>query len=62
MAYRCKLNQHYECDGCGQCHKHYYCPVCGEEVTDTMYVHDDGTVLGCPSCVMEKDVEYAFES
>lgn len=59
MAYRCIKNSSRECDGCMGCkpEKHYYCPVCGEEVIETAYVAADGEVVGCESCISLKDPE-----
>ena len=38
----------------------YYCPICHEEVEDTLYVNDWNEIIGCPSCIHTKDVEDAF--
>ena len=56
MAYQCILYGG-ECDGCGRCQeeeKKYYCPVCGEEV-DSVYVDNEGDILGCENCVSIRD-------
>ena len=46
-----------ECDGCGSCKKSrsYYCPICGEEVYETIFVSNDGEVLGCENCAQIKE-------
>lgn len=59
MAYRCIKNHARECDGCMACkpERHYYCPICGDEVTETVYVAADGEVVGCDNCIQTKDPE-----
>lgn len=56
MAYLCKYNNR-ECIGCGDCRseKSYYCPICGEEVYEVVYVTNDGVVLGCENCAQIKE-------
>ena len=56
MAYRC-VGANRECIGCGRCRetKSYYCPVCGEEVYESVYVTNDGEVLGCENCAQIKE-------
>ena len=56
MAYKCKHGNH-ECDGCGSCQEtpSYICPVCGEEVYETVFVSNDGEVLGCDNCAHIKE-------
>ena len=56
MAYPC-VKYGGECDGCGSCQeeKEYYCPVCGEQVFETVYVSNDGDVVGCENCVNKKE-------
>ena len=46
-----------ECDSCGRCGKtpSYFCPVCGEEVYETIFVTNDGEVLGCENCAQIKE-------
>lgn len=41
-----------ECDGCMGCkpESHYYCPICGEEVYETVFVNSDGDVIACENC------------
>ena len=55
MGFMCKLGKG-ECDGCMACQPtpHYYCPICGKEVYETVYVND-GDVIGCENCVAEKE-------
>lgn len=58
MAYLCILNPNKECDGCMECDKgdqHYYCSICGEEVTETVYISTNGDILGCENCVEQKE-------
>lgn len=56
MAYQCKFGNH-ECDGCGRCEEEqrYFCPVCGEEVFETIFVSNDGDVIGCENCAQIKE-------
>lgn len=56
MAYYC-VKDGGICEGCGECNgaKTYYCPICGEEVLEAVYVSDDGTVLGCENCAQIKE-------
>ena len=57
MAYRCKQGNR-ECDGCGCCKEgspSYYCPICGEEVYETVFVANDGEVIGCENCAQIKE-------
>lgn len=56
MAYPC-IKYGGECDGCGSCQeeKEYYCPVCGEKVFETVYVSNDGDIVGCENCVNTKE-------
>ena len=46
-----------ECDGCMDCQEQqeYYCPICGEEVTETVYVSNDGEIVGCENCIIKKE-------
>lgn len=57
MAYTCVKGYKSECDGCGGCgnEEYYYCPVCGEEVYETVFVSNDGDVLGCDNCAKIKE-------
>lgn len=57
MAYNCIRISGKECDGCMRCQPddEYYCPVCGEEVDDTIYVSLDGEIVGCENCVRARD-------
>ena len=57
MAYMCKKYHNRECDGCGDCTPdyHYYCPVCGDEVYETVFVSNDGEVIGCENCAQIKE-------
>ncbi len=54
--YICKSGNR-ECDGCGACQETptYICPVCGEEVFETVFVSNDGEVLGCDNCAQIKE-------
>jgi uncharacterized OB-fold protein len=57
MAYHCVKNNSKECDGCMDCspYPHYYCPLCGEEVYETVFVNNDGDVIGCENCAEIKE-------
>ena len=57
MAFYCIKNHSKECDGCGGCNPetHYYCPICGEEVFETVFVDNDGDVIGCENCAEIKE-------
>ena len=57
MAYICKLNYCKECDGCMACQedREYFCPICGEKVIETVYVDNNGNVIGCENCVETKE-------
>lgn len=46
-----------ECTGCMECQeeKEYYCPVCGEEVTERIYTSTDGEIVGCENCIIIKE-------
>ena len=56
MALSC-ISGARECDGCMKCQeeKRHFCPKCGEEVFDTLYTLDDGTVVGCENCITTKE-------
>ena len=62
MAYYCEKNNSIECDGCGACHPdvHYYCPVCGEEVYETVFV-SEGEIIGCENCAEIKEPHEMWE-
>ena len=57
MAYMCSVWSNKECDGCMRCkpNSHYYCPVCGEEVYEVVYVSNEGEVIGCENCAQIKE-------
>ena len=57
MSYSCVKVMRKECDGCMSCkrEKHYYCPVCGSKVYETVYVSNDGEVVGCDNCTQIKE-------
>ena len=57
MGYYCVNNSSAECTGCMNCkpEKHYYCPICGEEVCETVFVDNDGEVIGCENCAQIKE-------
>ena len=57
MAYKCSKHYHKDCDGCMDCKpsKSYYCPICGEEVYETVFVDNHGNVLGCENCAQIKE-------
>ena len=62
MGYIC-IKGNKECDGCGNCHPeaHYYCPICGEEVFETIFVSDD-EIIGCENCVQTKEPYEVLEN
>ena len=56
MGFGCvKTNR--ECDGCMDCKPdpHYFCPICGEEIYETIFITNDGDVLGCENCAQIKE-------
>lgn len=57
MAYMCSVWSNKECDGCMRCKPdhHYYCPICGEEVYEVVYVSNEGEVIGCENCAQIKE-------
>lgn len=64
MAYRCIKAQSKECDGCMECkpEEKYYCPICGEEVFESVYVMADGDVVGCENCIQNKYPEDVLDA
>ena len=63
MAYMCVKHRGRECDACGACkptHR-YFCPVCGEEVLESVFVANDGEVLGCDNCAQIKEPNEMLE-
>ena len=56
MAFMC-VNGKNECDGCMSCkpEPHYYCPVCGGECFETVFVNNEGEVIGCEKCAEIKE-------
>ena len=62
MAYQCERTGG-ECDGCGACQpvEHYYCPVCKNEVYESVYVNNNGEVIGCENCAEIKEPHEVFE-
>ena len=57
MGYMCIKDHSRECDGCMTCKPEdiYYCPVCGQEVYEVVYVSNDGEVIGCENCAQIKE-------
>ena len=57
MAFMCVKNSTQECDGCMDCRPtpHYFCPVCGEEVYETVFVDNNDDVIGCENCAEIKE-------
>ena len=53
-----------ECDGCMDCKPatHYYCPICDEEVFETVFVDNDGNVIGCENCAEIKELHENLEA
>ena len=62
MGYMCVMGNG-ECDGCMRCKPapQYYCPVCGKEVFETVYVSDD-EIIGCENCVETKEPYEVLEN
>lgn len=62
MAFRC-VKGRGECNGCMDCKPevHYYCPICGEEVYETVFVDNDGDVIGCENCAEIKTPDEMLE-
>ena len=56
MGYIC-IRGNGECDGCMDCisEHHYYCPICGKEVYETVFVDNSGDVIGCENCAQIKE-------
>ena len=63
MAYMCTKHRYKECDGCGACKSvpQYFCPVCGEEVFEAVFVANDGEILGCDNCAQIKEPNEILE-
>lgn len=57
MSYACKRIAKKICDGCMECapDPRYFCPVCGEEVYEAVFVANSGEVLGCDNCAQIKE-------
>lgn len=64
MAFGCIKYYGKECDGCQDCKPtpHYYCPICGEEVYEVVYVSNDGGILGCDNCAQIKEAHEVLEN
>ena len=52
MGLSCVKSHARECDGCGDCQESesYFCPICDAEVYETVFVNNEGDVLGCENC------------
>ena len=63
MSYLCVKNPRRECEGCMECKgsAHYYCPICGKEVYETVFVSNAGEVLGCDNCAQIKEPHEVLE-
>lgn len=57
MSYMCRKGGIRECDSCGACQpdEHYYCPVCGKEAYESVFVDSGDNVIGCDRCVEIKE-------
>lgn len=57
MALVCEKNPGRLCNGCMDCRPevHYYCPICDAEVFETVFVNDEGEVIGCENCAQIKE-------
>lgn len=64
MAYHCTKNYNKECDGCGFCEPeyHYFCPICGKEIYETVFVTNEGDVIGCENCAQIKEPYEVLEN
>ena len=51
-----------ECDGCMDCKPslHYYCPICGNEIYETVFVDNTGDIIGCENCAEIKNPHEVF--
>lgn len=56
MGYMC-IKANRECDGCMGCKPEvrYFCPICGKEIYETVFVTNDGEVIGCENCSQTKE-------
>ena len=63
MGFMCEHGRG-ECTGCMDCRTEpcFFCPVCGEEIEDTVFVDKDDDVIGCESCVKMKNPYEVFEN
>lgn len=41
--------------------REYFCPICGEKVIETVYVDNNGNVIGCENCVETKELGEMLE-
>jgi uncharacterized Zn finger protein len=41
---------------------HYYCPICGEEVYETIFVDNNRNVIGCENCAEIKEPHEVLEN
>lgn len=64
MGYMCVKNSRVECDGCMACKEevHYYCPICGKEVYETIFVDNNRNVIGCENCAEIKEPHEVLEN
>ncbi len=64
MAYMCVKSLFRECDACGDCNPEprFYCPVCGDEVFEAVYVSNGGDILGCDNCAQIKEPYEVLEN
>ena len=55
MGYEC-VKGRGECTGCMDCQpsRHYFCPVCGNEVFESVFV-SYGEIIGCENCAEIKE-------
>ena len=53
-----------ECDGCMDCKlsPSYYCPICGKEIYETVFVDNSGEVIGCGNCAEIKEPHEVFNN
>ena len=62
MALFCIKNSARECDGCMDCQPSqcYYCPICGKEIYEIVFVDNSGDVIGCGNCAEIKEPHEVF--
>lgn len=64
MGFPCELTGVGECNGCMKCRPepHYYCPICRAEVYETVFVSNEGEIIGCEHCAEIKEPHEVLEN